>query len=53
MARPRLIERLNEGYPHTAGSKLTLISCPCRVWYKTTLVSEWAATLTPAPLPNG
>jgi LuxR family transcriptional regulator, maltose regulon positive regulatory protein len=48
--RPRLIERLNTGL--TAGSKLILISAPAG-FGKTTLLSEWAATLTPAPLPVG
>ena len=38
VARPRLIERLNEGKRH----KLTLISAPAG-FGKTTLVSEWAA----------
>lgn len=38
--RPRLIERLNEGLPHSCG--VTLISAPAG-FGKTTLVSEWAA----------
>ncbi len=38
--RPRLIERLNEGF--SAGHKLTLISAPAG-FGKTTLVSEWLA----------
>ena len=38
--RPRLIERLNEGFP--AGHKLTLISAPAG-FGKTTLVSEWVS----------
>ena len=37
--RPRLIERLNEGY---CSCKLTLISAPAG-FGKTTLVSEWVA----------
>jgi ATP/maltotriose-dependent transcriptional regulator MalT len=40
VARPRLIERLNEGLP--LGHKLTLISAPAG-FGKTTLVSEWVA----------
>jgi LuxR family transcriptional regulator, maltose regulon positive regulatory protein len=48
--RSRLIERLNEGL--LAGRKLTLISAPAG-FGKTTLVSEWIATLTPSPLPMG
>ena len=47
--RPRLIERLNEGL--RAGRKLALISAPAG-FGKTTLVSEWIATLTPDPLPG-
>ncbi|MFN8597867.1 MAG: LuxR C-terminal-related transcriptional regulator [Anaerolineae bacterium] len=43
--RPRLIERLNEGLQRTPG--VTLISAPAG-FGKTTLVSEWMATLTPA-----
>ena len=46
--RPRLIERLNEGLQR----KLTLISASAG-FGKTTLVSEWVATLTPSPLPQG
>jgi hypothetical protein len=38
--RPRLIERLNEGF--SAGCKLTLISAPAG-FGKTTLISEWLA----------
>ncbi len=38
--RPRLIERLNEGF--SSGRKLTLISAPAG-FGKTTLVSEWIA----------
>jgi LuxR family transcriptional regulator, maltose regulon positive regulatory protein len=38
--RPRLVERLNEGF--SSGRKLTLISAPAG-FGKTTLVSEWAA----------
>ncbi|MBP7686269.1 MAG: AAA family ATPase [Thermoflexales bacterium] len=45
VARPRLIARLNEGLQ--AGRKLALISAPAG-FGKTTLVSEWIATLTPA-----
>jgi LuxR family transcriptional regulator, maltose regulon positive regulatory protein len=41
VARPRLIERLNEGL--SAGRKLTLISAPAG-FGKTTLVSEWMAS---------
>jgi LuxR family maltose regulon positive regulatory protein len=48
--RPRLIERLNEGL--AMGCKLTLISASAG-FGKTTLVSEWIATLTPSPLPVG
>ena len=48
--RPRLIERLNEGL--SSGCKLTLISAPAG-FGKTTLVSEWIATLTSSPLPLG
>jgi LuxR family maltose regulon positive regulatory protein len=43
--RPRLIERLNA----SLGRKLTLISAPAG-FGKTTLVSEWIQSLTPAPL---
>ena len=46
--RPRLIERLNEGLQRTSG--VTLISAPAG-FGKTTLVSEWIASLTP-PLPE-
>jgi LuxR family maltose regulon positive regulatory protein len=50
--RPRLIDRLNEGF--SAHRKLTLISASAG-FGKTTLVSEWvsALTLTPAPSPRG
>jgi LuxR family maltose regulon positive regulatory protein len=48
--RPRLIERLNEGL--RAGRKLVLISAPAG-FGKTTLISEWIATLTSAPSPTG
>ena len=41
--RPRLVELLNVGLHH----KLTLISAPAG-FGKTTLLSEWIATLTPA-----
>jgi LuxR family maltose regulon positive regulatory protein len=41
VARPRLIERLNEGL--SSGRKLTLISAPAG-FGKTTLVSEWMAS---------
>jgi LuxR family maltose regulon positive regulatory protein len=43
VVRSRLIERLDEGL--TAGQKLILISAPAG-FGKTTLVSEWIATLT-------
>jgi len=47
--RPRLNERLNEGLQR----RLTLISAPAG-FGKTTLVSEWVATLPPiSPLPLG
>ena len=48
--RARLIEWLNEGL--SASCKLTLISAPAG-FGKTTLVSEWLATLTPGPSPSG
>ncbi len=48
VSRPRLIERLNEGL--AMGCKLTLVSASAG-FGKTTLVSEWVATLNPAPLP--
>jgi LuxR family maltose regulon positive regulatory protein len=48
VVRTRLIERLNEGLRR----KLTLVSAPAG-FGKTTLVSEWIATLTPSPLPGG
>jgi LuxR family maltose regulon positive regulatory protein len=44
--RPRLVERLNESL--AAGRKLALISASAG-FGKTTLVSEWISTLTPAP----
>ena len=47
--RPRLIDRLNEGL--ALGRKLTLISASAGSG-KTTLVSEWVATLTTSP-PRG
>ncbi len=50
VARPRLIEQLTESL--SLGRKLTLISAPAG-FGKTTLVSEWVATLTPSPLPVG
>ncbi len=52
--RSRLIERLNEGLHHNQGfgRKLTLISASAG-FGKTTLVSEWIATLTPNPSPSG
>ena len=52
--RPRLIERLNEGLRQNQGfeRKLTLISAPAG-FGKTTLVSEWVATLTSSPSPSG
>ena len=46
--RPRLIERLNDGMHR----KLTLISAAAG-FGKTTLVSEWIASLTPGPSPTG
>jgi LuxR family maltose regulon positive regulatory protein len=48
VSRARLIERLNEGLQCT----LTVISAPAG-FGKTTLVSGWVATLTPAPGPLG
>jgi len=48
--RPRLIEQLNEGL--RSGRKLTLISASAG-FGKTTLVSEWIASLIPSPLPLG
>ncbi|MBM4424565.1 MAG: hypothetical protein FJ030_14450 [Chloroflexi bacterium] len=45
--RPRLIERLNEGL--ATKCKLTLISASAG-FGKTTLISEWVATLTPNPI---
>ncbi len=50
VVRPRLIEQLNKGL--LSGRKLTLISASAG-FGKTTLVSEWIATLTPSPLPLG
>lgn len=50
VVRPRLIEQLNEGL--RASRRLTLISAPAG-FGKTTLVSEWIATLTPDLSPNG
>ena len=52
VARLRLVDRLNEGLE--AGRKLTLISAPAG-FGKTTLISEWIASLTrpfgsPSPL---
>ena len=47
VVRTRLIERLDEGL--SEGRKLTLISAPAG-FGKTTLVSEWIATLSPARL---
>jgi LuxR family maltose regulon positive regulatory protein len=46
VSRPHLIERLNEGL--SSGRKLTLISAPAG-FGKTTLVSEWVASLTSSP----
>ncbi len=48
--RPRLIERLNERLRASAGGTpgVTLISAPAG-FGKTTLVSEWVATLTSSP----
>jgi LuxR family maltose regulon positive regulatory protein len=48
--RPRLIERLNEAI--SAGRRLTLISAPAG-FGKTSLVSEWVATITFTPSPAG
>ena len=48
VARPRLIARLNEGLTRP----LTLLSAPPG-FGKTTLLSEWIATLTPNPSPTG
>jgi len=48
VARPRLIARLNEGLTRP----LTLLSAPPG-FGKTTLLSEWVATLTPNPSPSG
>jgi LuxR family maltose regulon positive regulatory protein len=48
--RRRLVERLNDGL--ASGCKLTLISAPAG-FGKTTLLSEWVATLTPGPSPSG
>jgi len=50
VSRSRLIERLNEGL--ASGCRLSLISAPAG-FGKTTLVSEWIATLTPTLLPVG
>jgi LuxR family maltose regulon positive regulatory protein len=47
--RPRLVERLDQGWQ--AGRKLSLISAGAG-FGKTTLVSEWAAALTPGPSPK-
>ena len=48
--RPRLIERLNQGFGRTSG--VILISAPAG-FGKTTLVSEWVAALVPWPLAAG
>ena len=48
VTRPRLVARLNEGLRRP----LTLLSAPPG-FGKTTLLSEWVATLTPSPLPVG
>ena len=48
--RPRLIEQLNEGF--SSGHKLALVSASAG-FGKTTLVSEWIASLIPSPLPVG
>ena len=48
--RPRLVVRLNEGL--SASRKLALISASAG-FGKTTLLSEWIGSLTPAPLPVG
>ena len=50
VARPDLIGKLNKGL--AVGRKLTLIVAPAG-FGKTTLLSEWIATLTPNPFPNG
>jgi LuxR family transcriptional regulator, maltose regulon positive regulatory protein len=47
--RPRLIDRLNAGLQRVPS--VILISAPAG-FGKTTLVSEWIASLTPAPSPN-
>src|SRR5258708_6535319 len=47
VARPRLIERLNEGL--RLGRKLTLIAAPAG-FGKTTLLSEWLAQKDEGPL---
>ena len=47
--RPRLIDRLNEGWQRALS--VALISAPAG-FGKTTLVSEWVSTLTPSPLPT-
>ncbi len=44
--RPRLVQRLDEGLRRTSG--VTLISASAG-FGKTTLVSEWVATLAPSP----
>src|SRR6266508_62789 len=46
--RPRLVERLDQ----CLHCKLTLVSASAG-FGKTTLVSEWIATLTSSPSPNG
>ncbi len=50
VSRPRLLRRLDEGLGQGAG--LTLISASAG-FGKTTLVSEWIATLTRSPRPPG
>ena len=50
--RTRLIERLTEGVSAGRTPGVILISAPAG-FGKTTLVREWIAALTPAPLPSG
>src|SRR5215211_4563168 len=54
--RPRLLERLNEGLRQNFGfgrtPGMTLISAPAG-FGKTTLISEWVATLTSSSTPEG
>ncbi|MBM3123625.1 MAG: helix-turn-helix transcriptional regulator [Chloroflexi bacterium] len=50
VSRPRLIEQLNQGL--SSGHKLILVSASAG-FGKTTLVSEWVASLNSSPLPVG